>query len=79
MAPAPALALESDDAIRQRMIQESINAYRGVCACPYNLTSRGRRCGGNSAYSKPGGARPLCFPSDITPQMLATYRKQKGL
>ena len=35
--------------------------YIGRCECPYDLMRNGRRCGGNSAYSRPGGARPSCY------------------
>ena len=44
------------------------------CACPDDTMRNGRRCGGNSAYSRPGGARPLCYPTDVSPDMLARYR-----
>jgi len=37
----------------------------------------GRRCGGNSAYSKPGGASPLCYARDVTDEMVERYRKSK--
>lgn len=33
----------------------------GRCLCPYDLDRAGRRCGARSAYSRPGGARPVCF------------------
>lgn len=39
-------------------IRESIS---GSCQCPYDTDSRGRRCGGRSAYSKPGGESPVCY------------------
>lgn len=35
--------------------------YVGRCDCPYDLMRNGRRCGGNSAYSKPGGRNPQCY------------------
>ena len=44
------------------------------CACPDDTMRNGRRCGGNSAYSRPGGARPLCYPTDVSADMLARYR-----
>ena len=50
---------------KQQQIAESIAAYSGVCACPYNRASNGSKCGKRSAWSKPGGAEPLCYESDI--------------
>jgi len=57
-------ALANDQKV-QRLIQESIASYPGKCACPYSITSNGRKCGGRSAYSKPGGYSPLCYPKDV--------------
>src|SRR5258708_35058968 len=53
----------SDSAIAALIVQESRNAYYATghpCARPDDLMHNGRRCGGNSAYIRPGGARPLC-------------------
>ncbi|MEO0409166.1 MAG: hypothetical protein AAF289_17625 [Cyanobacteria bacterium P01_A01_bin.135] len=33
----------------------------GSCDCPYDTDSAGRRCGKRSAYSRPGGASPVCY------------------
>ena len=68
----------SDDQIKQKMIQESISNYSGNCPCPYNTMRNGNRCGDRSAYSKPGGASPICYPSDISPSMIRTYRRMHG-
>lgn len=62
------------DAIIQKIIERSIRNYSGNCPCPYNTMRNGRRCGGNSAYSKPGGRSPICFPSDVTETMIAAFR-----
>lgn len=35
--------------------------YVGTCDCPYDRMRNGRRCGGNSAYSRPGGREPVCY------------------
>lgn len=64
----------TDQQIRQILIRQSIANYSGSCACPYNTASNGSRCGGRSAYSRPGGASPLCYDADVTPQMVANYR-----
>lgn len=65
----------SDDEIREIMIRNSISRYSGSCACPYNSTRNGSRCGKRSAYSKPGGASPLCYKSDISDKAVEKYRK----
>ena len=66
-----------DSEIRQILIQQSIRSYSGSCPCPYNTMSNGRRCGGNSAYSEPGGAEPLCYASDVSDSMVERYRTQQ--
>ncbi len=68
---------QSDDQIRQEIIRASIAAYPGNCPCPYNADRAGRRCGRRSAYSRPGGAAPLCYPSDVTQKMVDDYRKKQ--
>jgi hypothetical protein len=37
------------------------DAFIGTCDCPYDRMRNGRRCGNNSAYSKPGGRDPVCY------------------
>ena len=64
----------SNSEIRQLLIQQSIASYPGNCPCPYNLDRAGRRCGARSAYTKPGGKSPLCFPEDVTDEMVKRYR-----
>jgi hypothetical protein len=46
------------------------------CACPDDTMRNGQACGGRSAYSRPGGASPLCYPSDVTAAMIETYRQR---
>lgn len=50
---------------KNEMIKKSIMSYKGSCPCPYNTMKNGRLCGKRSAWSKPGGASPLCYLSDI--------------
>jgi hypothetical protein len=64
----------TDAQIKRLMIKESIDAYPGNCPCPYNSASNGSSCGGRSAWSRAGGAEPLCYPSDISADMVAEYR-----
>jgi hypothetical protein len=76
----PAFALEplSDTQIRETIIRESVARYQATghpCACPYNLARNGSQCGGRSAYSRPGGAQPLCYPKDASDAMVASWRR----
>ena len=48
------------------------------CACPDDSMRNGRACGGRSAYSRPGGAAPLCYPSDVTAAMIDSYRQRQA-
>ncbi len=66
---------KTDAEIRQVIIKESIANYKGNCPCPYNVDRAGRTCGARSAYSRPGGAAPLCYDKDVTQKMVDDYRK----
>jgi len=77
-ATAWAQSKKTDSQIKQDMIAASIAAYRGSCPCPYNRDRAGRSCGKRSAYSRPGGASPLCYENDITQKMVDEYRKRMG-
>jgi hypothetical protein len=60
-----------DDRIRERIVEASVAAYlAGIVVPVLIITMRnGASCGARSAYSKPGGASPLCYPSDVTGPM----------
>ncbi|PJI42192.1 MAG: hypothetical protein CTR53_07070 [Ferrovibrio sp.] len=75
---APARSNLSDDQVREHMIQESIASYSGSCPCPYNTARNGTNCGRRSAYSKPGGASPLCYKNDISDEMVRGWRRSNG-
>lgn len=78
MLPMGATAAElSDEQVRRALIQQSIAAYAGNCPCPYNVDRAGRQCGRRSAYSKQGGYAPLCYPDDVTQEMIASYRNRQ--
>mgnify|MGYP001250573045 FL=1 len=53
----------------EELIKESISSYSGKCPCPYSVMSNGKKCGNKSAYSRPGGQQPLCYPADIRKQI----------
>ncbi|WP_426122486.1 SH3 domain-containing protein [Pararhizobium sp. PWRC1-1] len=65
-----------DSTIIERIIAESLASYPSSCACPYNTDRGGRRCGKRSAYSKPGGYAPICYPQDVTKAMIDAVRRQ---
>jgi hypothetical protein len=80
----PALALQpssstmTDAQVRQAIIQESVGEYLATghpCACPYNSARNGSSCGARSAYSRPGGWAPKCYPADVTDGMVADWRR----
>lgn len=73
---SPAEAQRSDAQIRQEIVRQSIAAYPGNCPCPYNTDRAGRRCGGRSAYSRPGGYAPKCYARDVTQAEVAAYRRR---
>src|SRR5947199_6794088 len=70
-------AKKTNGEIKQEIIKASIAAYRGSCPCPYNVDRAGRQCGRRSAYSKPGGASPICYEKDVTQKMVDDYRKRQ--
>jgi hypothetical protein len=66
-------------AIAAILVQASRNQYYATghpCACPDDLMRNGQRCGGRSAYSRPGGATPLCYPNDVSPEMIRSYQER---
>jgi hypothetical protein len=83
--PAVGLAREpdrglSDTQIRQAIIRESIATYQASgrpCACPYNSARNGSSCGARSAYSRPGGAAPACYPEDVSAIKVAVWRRNQ--
>lgn len=69
----------TDDAIIQYVLSASRARYPGNCACPDDRDRAGKRCGGRSAYSRPGGYAPLCYPHDVTPEMIEKARREMRL
>ena len=65
---------QSDEAIKQKIIQQSIQTYSGNCPCPYNTARNGSRCGKRSAYNRVGGAAPLCYPEDVSDRMVKEFK-----
>lgn len=68
----------SDSDVAKKIVEESVSEYLASghpCACPYNTMKNGRACGGRSAYSRPGGEAPLCYPKDVSADMISEWRK----
>lgn len=77
-AEAPQAARTSDGEIRQLIMRQSLAYYSGSCPCPYNVDRAGRRCGRRSAYSRPGGASPMCYPSDVSAAQVQAFRARQN-
>jgi hypothetical protein len=70
----------TDAAVALLIVAASIATYKATgrpCACPEDMMRNGRRCGANSAWSRLGGYKPLCYPIKITAAMIAAYRATK--
>lgn len=65
-------------AAKREIIRQSIASYSGSCPCPYNTDRAGRRCGGRSAWSSPGGYSPICYESDVSESRLSSYLARRA-
>ena len=74
LAIAATVSPSDERSARNEIVRRSVRAYTGSCACPYNVDRSGNRCGARSAYSKPGGEQPICYPNDVTEAMLRQDR-----
>ena len=69
---------QSDAEIREAIVRQSVASYNATghpCACPWQSARNGSSCGRRSAYSRPGGAAPLCYPSDVSDAAVAAWRR----
>ena len=67
----------SDQQIAAIIVRASRDAYYRTgrpCACPDDLARNGSRWGGRSAYSRPGGAEPYCYVTDVPKAKIDDYR-----
>ena len=71
---ADARSTLSDAQIKQRIIKQSIAAYPGSCACPYNSARNGSSCGRRSAWSRGGGYAPVCYAGDVSRTQVNSWR-----
>jgi hypothetical protein len=75
--PALAESPIADQQIASIIVKESRDAYYRTghpCACPEDLARNGSRCGKRSAYSRPGGAAPYCYVTDVPKEKIEAYR-----
>ncbi len=71
----------TDQQIAELIIRDSRQAYYATghpCACPEDRARNGSRCGGRSAYSRPGGATPYCYVADVPAAEIVRYRARQG-
>ena len=67
----------SDQAIALVLVDASRATYHATgapCACPDDTNRIGNQCGRTSAYIRPGGYAPLCYPHDVTPARIEHFR-----
>ena len=69
----PALTATEVANIKGLLIQASIAEYNGSCPCPYSVARDGSSCGRRSAYSRAGGEEPLCYPDDVSDELVYGY------
>ena len=68
----------SNTEVKKAIIAESVNAYPGNCPCPYHSARNGSACGGRSAWSRKGGYVPICYETEVTPEMMSKWRREHG-
>lgn len=59
--PVATLVQPQQQAPARRNGEPLRDPYVGTCDCPYDRKRNGSRCGGTSAYSRPGGRSPVCY------------------
>ncbi len=77
-ALAALLAAQATADVRDEIVQQSRKAYFetvGPCPCPEDTMANGDPCAHHSAYVKRCGAEPFCYPKDVTPEDIETFRR----
>ena len=66
----------SDNRVRQRVMQESQARFGARCVCPYQTNDlNGRSCRGrHEVITTP--PRPICYPSQVTKEMVNEWRQR---
>jgi hypothetical protein len=66
----------SDAQVRQLIIQESMSAPTRETARAHSIyDGAGRSCGARSAWSRAGGAQPICYDREISTEQVKRYRE----
>ena len=65
-----------DSLIRKTIVDDAMRSYTTPCPCPFSLDEQGQRCGDSSAYSQSNGRDRTCYPSDVSAEMVASYRSE---
>lgn len=76
--PASTSSVYPDATIAKLLVMQSLSAHEGPCVCPDDHDANGQRCGAGSLYAKGAEKKPLCTTGDVTPQMIAEFRKSKA-
>jgi hypothetical protein len=75
--PGAAQTALTDQQIATTIVKESRDTYYRTghpCACPEDVARNGSRCGRRSAYTRPGGAEPYCYVTDVPREKIEKYR-----
>ncbi len=67
----------SDVEVREHIIKKSIDRYDAACPCPYSKNLKGNICGDNSAWSREGGNKPICYPDEVSDTQVRKWRARK--
>jgi hypothetical protein len=70
----------SDQEVADAIIEQDTDDYLAtgqLCACPYSQAANGWPCGRQSAYTRASGASPICYLSQVTPQMITRWRSRR--
>jgi hypothetical protein len=73
-AKPEALQAMSDNVVRQRILIERQDLYKGRCVCSYTTQdSKGRSCKGRheTVRTEP---KPICYPVEVTDGMVSAWR-----
>jgi hypothetical protein len=64
-----------DSVAREYAINFSIKQYAEPCPCPYSKDFQSLQCGDRSAYTRTGGAEPLCYARDVSLEEIWTWQQ----
>ncbi|VAW20338.1 hypothetical protein MNBD_ALPHA12-2287 [hydrothermal vent metagenome] len=59
--------------IEQEVVNWAIANYNAACPCPFSLDSFGDQCGAQSAWTLKTLNAPVCYPSEVTSDMIAKF------